>query len=119
LNSSNTILKDVDSAEAGTAMLISPPISSHAKKFDILEYNETWFSVNHEDDLSEVITDSILNELRQLTGCCFITNFAEGQIQVSGTSEESCHGAILKLDNIQKYYVRSLSVTSVIAEFLN
>jgi hypothetical protein len=67
--------------------------------------SRTIWSVDAGVNLDNIASDKDLKELEDLTGCQFVKVLDEHKIYIGGHFEESCHLAILKLDNLRKYHV--------------
>lgn len=60
--------------------------------------------------LQKVAPDSVLEELRRLTGCDFSKQINQGILYIGSNNEENMNVAIHKLDNLTKN-VRTTALT--------
>ncbi|KAH8674739.1 hypothetical protein BGZ60DRAFT_557090 [Tricladium varicosporioides] len=63
-----------------------------------------------EDKIDEIASNTVLLELRHLTGCELVKSLNENMVYVGAREEASVHLAITKLDNIQKYANSSIFI---------
>jgi hypothetical protein len=95
------------------------PTSMSPRHFSTLNIEETWFcnsndSYDEPNDkvndkptakLNDIVSDFDLAELQRLTGCQLFKDGGIGKIIIGGNLQEDCDLALLKLDNMRKYYV--------------
>ncbi|KAH6670732.1 hypothetical protein B0J14DRAFT_102216 [Halenospora varia] len=63
-----------------------------------------------ENDLDGIASNTVLLELRRLTGCELIKSLNENMVYIGAREEENVHLALSKLDNIRKYATSSILI---------